>query len=279
MLRRWLTALIGIPIAVWLCVSNLWNGVLGFLIVLVAGYILNIEIFFMLKNKKNTSYPFVLFSICSTLATLLAYLYSISIIDVLFYMSGQIILFFLAFYYIISKELFHSNDFSQNIENIGILLILYISIIGLLPEFLIIKRIAPSSIGIILLFLFGWISDAMGLFIGIKWGKNPLPCLPSKSKTIEGYCGSFIFTILLGILCYYLQGILLFPFHWSLLKWGLFGFLMSLCSNFGDLLESLIKRWANVKDSSNLLPGMGGLFDTIDSQIYSVPIIIIFLIT
>ena len=51
---------------------------------------------------------------------------------------------------------------------------------------------------------------------------------------------------------------------------------MSFGSNFGDLTESLIKRWTSVKDSGTLLPGMGGLFDTIDSPIFTAPIVWLF---
>jgi len=276
MLRRWLTALIGIPITIWICVSNLWNGILGFLIILIASYILHTEVFFMIKKNKTLSYPFLLYSICSTLAVLLSYIYSINMINIIHLVSGQIILFFISFYFILGRELFQANNYSQSFEHIGILLVLYISIIILFPGFFIIKKVSPNYFGIFLLFLFGWISDAMGLFVGMKWGKTPLSFLPSKSKTLEGYCGSILFTIILGIICYYLQGILHFSFQWNLLKWILFGLLMSLCANFGDLSESLIKRWANVKDSGTLLPGMGGLFDTIDSQIFSTPVVIIF---
>lgn len=277
MLKRWLTSLIGIPIAVaiWV-ISPLWNEIPVFMLITIVNLIINYEILTLTNDNKELHYPFFTIGLFSTVAIIFTYLLGMNIITLSVYMIAQFILFLMFFYYIVSRELFQAHDFSRNFEYIGFLIITYITLVLFFPQVFLLQIILPNSWGIILLFGFCWISDAFGLFTGMLIGKHKLTMLPSKSKTIEGYFGSILFTSILGLLCYYLQGLFYLPFQWSMLKWVGFGFTMSLSSNFGDLTESLIKRWASKKDSSNLLPGLGGFFDAIDSQIYSTPIALLF---
>lgn len=277
MLKRWLTALIGIPITIgiWM-ISPMWRELPAIALILIVGIILNIEITLMVKDKKDFQYPAIWISICITLSSLLGYLYAMDLLEFSYFIIGHCIIFCATFYYIVGKELLNSHNFSENFETIGFVLMIYITLVILFPQFIIIKLIYPNAWGLLLLFTFCWISDAAGLFTGMTFGKHQLTMLPSKSKTIEGYLGSITISILLGLSFYYLQGFLHLPFQWSINKWMLFGLCISISSNFGDLTESLIKRWTNKKDSSNFLPGMGGFFDAIDGQIYSTPIALLF---
>ena len=277
MIKRVITAVIGIPLVlgIWL-ISPLWNELPALALVAIVGLILNAEVTMMVKDKSIIQYPSVWMSVCITLSTLLGYLNGMNILDFTSFVIGHCILFFITFYYILGKEIIHSHNFSENFEIIGFMFIIYISLALLYPQMILLKLLLPSSWGIILLFTFCWVSDAAGLFSGMLLGKTRLKMLPSKSKTLEGYLGSILISTLLGILFYQIQGLLHLPFLWSIQKWALFGLCISLSSNFGDLTESLIKRWADKKDSSNFLPGMGGFFDAIDGQIFSVPIILLF---
>ena len=106
-------------------------------------------------------------------------------------------------------------------------------------------------------------SDIGSYFVGKKYGKKALSSISPK-KTIEGLIG--------GISCSILTGIIFA----SLLNWsnsfliGLcFGILVSLMGLVGDLIESMMKRDAKLKDSGNLLPGHGGILDRIDSYIFT----------
>ena len=78
----------------------------------------------------------------------------------------------------------------------------------------------------------------------------------------------------LGVLCAAVLGPLLdvfAPVEVSVLTWILFGVMVSLLTQLGDLTESLLKRAIGVKDSAALLPSFGGILDLIDSLIFAAP--------
>ena len=106
-------------------------------------------------------------------------------------------------------------------------------------------------------------SDIGSYFIGKAYGKRSLSPI-SPSKTIEGLIGGIFCSILLAI------------FFALLLNWenaflvGIFyGTLISLMALVGDLIESMMKRDAKIKDSGTFLPGHGGILDRIDSYIFT----------
>ncbi len=106
-------------------------------------------------------------------------------------------------------------------------------------------------------------SDIGSYFIGKKFGKTFLSPI-SPSKTFEGLLGGIICSIITGI-------IFAFIFNWnnSILIGFIFGIIVSLMALVGDLIESMMKRDAKLKDSGNLLPGHGGILDRIDSYIFT----------
>ncbi len=110
-------------------------------------------------------------------------------------------------------------------------------------------------------------SDIGSYFIGKKYGKNSLSSI-SPGKTIEGLVGGISCSILTGIFFATL-------FNWdnSILIGMFFGALVSLMGLVGDLIESMMKRDAKLKDSGNLLPGHGGMLDRIDSYIFTPSVI------
>ena len=114
-------------------------------------------------------------------------------------------------------------------------------------------------------------SDIGSYFIGKKFGKTSLSPI-SPSKTIEGFFGGMFCAILTGLLFTYL-------FNWNnfLLIGLIFGIIISLMALIGDLIESMMKRDAKLKDSGNLLPGHGGILDRIDSYIF-IPSLIYYVI-
>ena len=108
-------------------------------------------------------------------------------------------------------------------------------------------------------------TDTGCYFIGSKLGKRQLAPTVSPKKTIEGAVGGFVWAIVTAVFIGYLINI---PFVHSFILGGL----CSVFAQIGDLCESLIKRDAGVKDSSDIIPGHGGFLDRTDSYVFTMPV-------
>jgi phosphatidate cytidylyltransferase len=122
-----------------------------------------------------------------------------------------------------------------------------------------------------------WANDAGAFFFGKAFGKTKLMPSVSPGKTIAGAVGGLLLTIV-GTWAY--VRFLLAPYgSMGLTMLGIlvFGTLISIAAQVGDLVESLLKREAGVKDSSTLIPGHGGVLDRTDSLLFTVPLAYILL--
>ncbi len=117
-----------------------------------------------------------------------------------------------------------------------------------------------------------WIADAAAYLVGVRFGRHRLTRRVSPNKTWEGYLGGILVTPPLSALLAALWGQLGGGASLTPLAGAWLGLAMAALSTLGDLGESMIKRQAGVKDSGNLLPGHGGVFDRIDSWLWGVPI-------
>lgn len=127
----------------------------------------------------------------------------------------------------------------------------------------------PSYVAMCL--TFAWFADTGGYFAGRKFGKNKLYPQISPGKTWEGFGGALGGSLLGGLLAHfwYLPSLpLVHAVVLSLVAGGL--------GQMGDLLESLLKRSAQVKDSGWILPGHGGLLDRIDALTVVSPIVYLY---
>jgi phosphatidate cytidylyltransferase len=114
------------------------------------------------------------------------------------------------------------------------------------------------------------VSDSAQYYCGRTFGKRPLAPTVSPKKTVEGAIGGLVFgTVATMIGGHYVFGSPI----WLL---ALLGAAISLLGIVGDLFESLLKRSAGVKDSSNLIPGHGGVLDRIDSWLFAAPVYYVF---
>lgn len=108
-----------------------------------------------------------------------------------------------------------------------------------------------------------WASDSGAYFAGKNIGGPKLAPHISPNKTWSGFIGGIVAAMLVGTtLGFYLQD--LYPHWWQM---AAISFYFSLMSHLGDLLESIVKRYFNVKDSGCLIPGHGGFLDRLDSTL------------
>ena len=103
--------------------------------------------------------------------------------------------------------------------------------------------------------------DTVACFFGKKFGKHPLAPKLSPSKTVEGMLSGWIFALIFSVM---------FP-NISLKLRLLNGIFILLSAQIGDLIESGVKRYYHIKDSSRILGPHGGVLDRIDSIYFSVP--------
>lgn len=118
-------------------------------------------------------------------------------------------------------------------------------------------------------------SDMGAYVFGMMFGRHPFTPHISPKKTWEGFAGA-IFSALLGSCGLYL----LMPDQLSLFSWQdvtILGLLLGFVAVIGDLAESIVKRSTQSKDSSHLLPGIGGTLDLIDSLLFTAPILFFYL--
>ncbi len=109
------------------------------------------------------------------------------------------------------------------------------------------------------------VTDTAAYFFGSRYGKHKLSAVISPKKTVEGAVAGSLMALLFS-----LTGVLYTGLNW----WEclIAGLLITVFAQLGDLSESLIKRDAGVKDSSNILPGHGGFLDRTDSYIFALPV-------
>jgi len=117
------------------------------------------------------------------------------------------------------------------------------------------------------LFLILWTADSGAYFVGSKMGKRKLAPKVSPGKSIEGLLGGIVLVAMLSIILLMTD---LLPFQSFLFVFV--SAMTGIISVFGDLFESIIKREASAKDSSNLLPGHGGFLDRLDSLFSAAPV-------
>ncbi len=119
---------------------------------------------------------------------------------------------------------------------------------------------------LLLLLLLVWAGDIAAYFVGRAIGRHKLAPKISPGKTIEGTVASLLAAMGLGYWLFRLW----FPEH-RMLHALFFPLCVNVLAQIGDLAESALKRGADVKDSSSLLPGHGGVLDRIDSLLFAIP--------
>ncbi|MCK4655494.1 MAG: phosphatidate cytidylyltransferase [candidate division Zixibacteria bacterium] len=149
--------------------------------------------------------------------------------------------------------------------------LIYVSLFNffiLIRELELIKYMNYKEAGLWILFAFAviWICDTAAYFVGTPLGKHKMSPVVSPNKSWEGFAGGMVFGTLTGYIFSFfaLKEI-------PILQMILAAFAVSLTGQLGDLVESIFKRRFGVKDSSNIIPGHGGVLDRFDSLLFALP--------
>jgi len=152
-----------------------------------------------------------------------------------------------------------------------------------------IRRQPAGAIWVIYTLLAVWAGDIFAYFVGKAVGRHRMSPEISPKKTWEGAAASVAASVIIGTLwMQHAPAISAALLHLNLIErrdgmWGLeqpslwpiiiLSAIVNLAAQFGDLVESLIKRGAGVKDSGTILPGHGGMLDRIDAMLFAVPVV------
>lgn len=116
-----------------------------------------------------------------------------------------------------------------------------------------------------------WTNDSFAFLVGKNFGKRKLFEKVSPKKTIEGFVGGVLFSIIAGFIIGQYSGI------FSILNWIIIAIIVAIFGSLGDLVESKFKRQADVKDSGTIMPGHGGLLDRLDSLFFLAPFVYLYI--
>ena len=111
-----------------------------------------------------------------------------------------------------------------------------------------------------------WANDVFAYLVGMTFGRHRLCERLSPKKSWEGFAGGLLFAVAFGVMCGWLRGE-------DMVWWGGLALVVVVSGVLGDLVESMFKRSAGVKDSGAIIPGHGGFMDRFDALIFSVPFV------
>ncbi len=264
-ISRLLTFFIGVPLVLFMVFFDYIEHLPLNIIISTFSVIASNELYEMFeKQKKLFPKEFILIG-----TAVLSY---VSYAFILFGLSLEITpwIFVLELILFMAAEAFISKDFQSSLTKI-----VYSSFIifycGFLVTFVNRMTVLPHSKYIIALFLiFVFMCDSSAWFFGILFGKNNRGIIAaSPNKSLVGFIGGIAGSVASGLLFKFLVPEI---FTCSYINMAFIGLFTSLAAIAGDLIESVLKRACQVKDSGRLIPGRGGVLDSIDSILIAAPI-------
>ncbi len=265
LVTRTITGIVLVLVMLTAIIASEYSYALLFLLILIGGLTEYNNLFKNSEVKPNK---------------VLSYGFSIVIFTVTFLIAQGLLNqkyffgFFPMFLIIIAAELYRKK--TKPIENIAatIFSIIYLavplSLINLLvfPEVIEGNTYTPKLL--IALFVLIWIYDSGAYLVGVSIGRHRLFERISPKKSWEGAVGG---TLTALFYTYFISGYI--P-EIKLEHWLAIGFLTVVSSTFGDLTESMIKRYFGIKDSGSIFPGHGGILDRFDSLFFAAPVLVMY---
>lgn len=179
--------------------------------------------------------------------------------------SNDFLLYYLTVMIILGFSVISKNTYTFDEAGFPVLVSLYV---GMGFQNLVTAR-RDSLAVLIFAFFIVWATDIGAYMVGRKIGKRKLWPDISPNKTVEGALGGILCAVIVAVIFLIIQPNL---FTQNLATMMLFTVIFSIVGQFGDLVESAIKRHYDVKDSGKILPGHGGILDRFDSMLFVFPV-------
>mgnify|MGYP001349330517 CR=1 FL=1 len=272
--KRIFVAAVGIPLALFIIYTG---GILFYAtVVIISAWALYEYYGLCDKTGVITSKNFAI------LAGVLLQIFIISLINgnssassAVIGISFAIILFIIIADILFSGRPYPILSFASTFSGLIYIPLMLVSLIGIREFGSISSQLFKSydEIGLFVIYVFAsvWICDSAAYFIGKAFGKHKLFERVSPKKTWEGAAAGFTASVIFFGAIGLFTGII--PVYHALV----IGAIAGTVGQIGDLFESMLKRDAGVKDSSNLLPGHGGMLDRFDSMIFVSPFVFMYL--
>jgi phosphatidate cytidylyltransferase len=263
LLPRLITAIIGIPVVI-ICIY--WGGIPFFLLALTVVFFMLKEYFVLLQKGQYNSQPLI-GTICGMVFFVSIYFNSTKLGPLAenqgtaFFLSLLLIPIFL-------REIVLGKA-QRAIERISTTFFGSFFIPWAIGHLLLLRGIRPSGMMLLyFLFIVIWSIDTGAYAIGFKFGKRKLSQNISPKKTLEGAMGGIAVGIVVSVACRFI----FLRNYIGIFESIMLGIFLAFSSQFSDLAESLLKRDVGLKDTSNLLPGHGGMLDRFDSFLFTAPL-------
>ena len=254
-----------------LCLDLIFHTDIGFGCLAVLAGIIGLHEFYNIAGKNGFS-PFRLSGIGTGVWLFVLYWLSISKspdTDPQFF--KQEVFLVLIFWLLLVQTFTRSTK--DAIKNISVTIFGILYVFFLLSYAVALRHLPNGVCIIIMVLLVSKFGDIGGYLLGRKYGKHKLSKVISPNKTVEGACFAILFSVLIAVIFNLIPQTKVISLPWSIL----FGLIVGFSAMLGDLAESLLKRDANVKDSSQLVPAFGGVLDIIDCLLVSMPVAYYFL--
>jgi phosphatidate cytidylyltransferase len=247
-LMRTLMIVVFLPILAFTLYSEAHNSLYFAVLISIVGIGGVSELSAMLKGKGYRIFPYFLMP-----SVILAYYF--------FFKNQQqyLVLIFIGLIFIATLLQLMKQDFEKAMNNMGLTVLGFLVLGIMLGTLIPLKQINAKHL--ILLIAGTWFCDIGAYVVGKLIGRTRLNLKASPNKTLEGIIGGIVIALVALGLSAYWTGI---PFQWWMA-------LLPVITILGDLFESVLKRGCEVKDSSKIVPGHGGILDVFDSLMFTAP--------
>ncbi len=262
-LKRWLTAIVGVPLLV-LIISFGGTLLFTFFIIWVSSVALWEYFRIVASPDDGSAYRII---------PPVAYITSVFILWAAYKQSPETIVAVLAFNLILCAFIavfsFETDPNTPAIITRQVLGSVYIPVF--LAHLILLRNVSSGSSWIYFLLAVIFAGDTGAYYVGSYFGRHKLCPAVSPKKTVEGALGGLAANLLIGAI---FKNLLMPNLSWQMAC--LLFITMGIAGQIGDLFESQFKRVGNIKDSGSILPGHGGILDRIDALLFAAPVVYYF---